>query len=180
LATLYVWHPAVCTGIIGFFFPDEQYSISVRIGDLEHKLPLFYKRSAHENERGNMGPALVLCNIPTSQGVEHIKVFPDCLGVFQFPGKWFSVGRFSLMLREGARMTIPLEDDMKGWDREYHIEHRDNMFHFTIFPDEQKKDPISFAIPEKLLERVPCFWERASLKSLPDHQIIKPCRLLEK
>ena len=174
----YLWQPGVCMELVGFFLPDEQYLIQVRIGHKEYKLPLFYKRRAHENIRSEIVPALVLCNIPIAGEMKHIKIFPDGLGVLQTPEKWFSVGYFSLLLREGSCLTRPLEDDMKGWNTEYHIRHENGMFHFYIHPWDRIKEPISFAIPEKLLERISCFNERNVLKSLPEVQIIKPDRLL--
>lgn len=174
----YLWQPAVCMEVIGFFLPDEQYRIPVRIGHKEYKLPLFYKRRAHENIRSEIVPALVLCNIPIAGEIKHIKIFPDGLGVFQTPERWFSVGYFSLLLREGSCLTRPLEDDMKGWNTEYHIRHENGMYCFYIHPWDRIKAPISFAIPEKLLERIPCFDEKNVPKSLPKMQIIKPDRLL--
>ena len=152
----YLWQPAVCMELVGFFFPDEQYRIPVRIGRKEYKLPLFYKKRAHEIDREEIVPALVLCNIPIAGEMKHIKIFPDGLGVLQTPKNWFSVGYFSLLLREGSCLTRPLEDDMKGWNTEYYIRHENGIFYFYIHPWDRINEPISFAIPFSLAYSIQC------------------------
>ena len=76
---------------------------------------------------------------------------------------------------------------MKGWDVEYYIERKNGMVSFLILPYqrpsavserlERNNEPISFAIPEKLMKRVPCFDKNTSWEKLPALQIIKPYRL---
>ena len=184
---LYVFLPTVYIELVGFFLPDEQYSISVRIGRTDYKLPLFFKRRAHQTpDDEGVFPALILCNLPVAGGMEHLKIFPDRLGVFPTCDLFYP-GHFAILLREGAYTTYRLEDDMKGWDVEYYIERKNGMVSFLILPYqrpsavserlERNNEPISFAIPEKLMKRVPCFDRETSWEKLPVIQIIKPYRL---
>jgi len=186
-AALYVFLPEVYIELVGVFLPDEQYHVSVKIGRTEHKLPLFFKSRAHqEPDDEDVFPALILCNLPVEGKVEHLKIFPDRIGVFPTCDLFYR-GHFSLLLREGAYTTYELEDDMKGWDVEYHIERKNGMVSFLILPDQKSSlvterlrrnnEPISFAIPEELIKRVPCFDKSTSQKKLPAYQIIKPYRL---
>ena len=187
-AALYIFLPEVYIELVGFFLPDEQYRVSVRIGRTEHKLPLFFRRRAHQDTGDEYAfPALILCNLPVEgKKVEHLKIFPDRLGVFPTCDLFYR-GHFALLLREGAYTTYELEDDMKGWDVEYHIQRKDGMVSFLILPYQGSSadaqvfqrniEPISFAVPEKLMKRVPCFDKDTSWKKLPAHQIIKPYRL---
>ena len=117
--------------------------------------------------------------------MEHLKIFPDRLGVFPTCDLFYR-GLFALLLREGAYTTYELEDDMKGWDAEYHIERRNGMVRFLILPYRRSpavperlrrnNETVSFEIPEKLLKRVPCFDKDSSWEKLPALQIIKPYR----
>ena len=173
---LYVFLPTVYIELIGFFLPDEQYRISVRIGREEYKLPLFFKsRAQQEPGEEKVFPALFLCDLPVAGGLEHLKIFPDRLGLFPTCNLFYR-GHFALLLREGAYTTYELEDDMKGWDVEYHIERRNGMVRFLILPYRRNEEPISFEIPEKLLKRVPCFDKSISWESLPALQVVKPYR----
>ena len=183
---LYVFLPEVYIELVGFFLPDEQYRISVMIGSKEYKLPLFFRNRAHQDLRDKVFPALILCDLPVEENVEHLKIFPDQLGVFPTCDLFYR-GHFALLLREGAYTTYELEDDMKGWDVEYHIERKNGMVSFLILPYQnsspvperlrRNNEPISFAIPEKLLKRVPCYDEKSNWEKLPVLQIIKPYRL---
>ena len=184
---LYIFLPEVYIELVGFFLPDEQYRISVRIGRTEHKLPLFFRSRAHQDTGDeDVFPALILCDLPVEEGVEQLKIFPDRLGVFPTCDLFYQ-GHFALLLREGAYTTYLLEDDMKGWDVEYHIQRKNGMVCFLILPYlkssagpercQKNKEPISFAIPEKLLKRVPCFDKDISWEKLPALQVIKPYRL---
>ena len=183
---LYVFLPTVYIELIGFFLPDEQYRISVMIGRKEYKLPLFFKSRAQQEPGDEEAfPALILCNLPVAGGVEHLKIFPDRLGVFPTYDLFFQ-GHFALLLRDGAYTTYLLEDDMKGWDVEYHIERRNGMVRFLILPYQnspavperlrRNEEPVSFEIPEKLLKRVPCFDKSIPWESLPALQVVKPYR----
>ena len=183
--SLYVFLPTVYIELVGFFLPDEQYRVSVKIGKTAYKLPLFFKSRAHEDLGDEVFPALILCNLPVAGGMEHLKIFPDRLGVFP-TCELFYPGHFAILLREGAYTTYLLEDDMKGWDVEYRIEHKNGMVGFLILPYQRpsavserlkrNNEPISFAIPEKLMKRVPCFDKKTSWEKLPALQIIKPYR----
>ena len=183
---LYVFLPEVYIELVGFFLPDEQYRISVMIGSKEYKLPLFFRNRAHQDLGDKVFPALILCNLPVEGKVEHLKIFPDRIGVFSTCDLFYR-GHFALLLREGAYTTYELEDDMKGWDVEYHIQRKDGMVSFLILPDQKSSlvperlrrnnEPISFAIPEELIKRVPCFDKDTSWEKLPALQIIKPYRL---
>ena len=185
---LYVFLPEVYIELAGFFLPDEQYRIPVRIGSKEYQLPLFFRSRAHDGDGDGVFPALILCGLPVEKPVEHLKIFPDRLGVFPTCDLFYR-GHFALLLREGAYTTYELEDDMKGWDVEYHIERRNGMVRFLILPYRKSpavperlrrnNEPVSFAIPEKLLKRVPCFDQDTSWEKLPVIQIIKPYRLLK-
>lgn len=185
---LYVFLPEVYIELVGFFLPDEQYLISVMIGRKDYKLPLFFKSRAHKDRGDGVFPALILCNLPVEGTVEHLKIFPDRLGVFPTYDLFFQ-GHFALLLREGAYTTYELEDDMKGWDAEYHIERRNGRVRFLILPYQNSPavperlrrnlELVSFEIPEKLLKRVPCFDKGSSWEKLPALQIIKPYRLLK-
>lgn len=183
---LYVFLPEVYIELVGFFLPDEQYRIPVRIGRKEYKLPLFFKsRAQQEPGDKKVFPALILCNLPVEKPVEHLKIFPDRLGVFPTCNLFYR-GHCALLLREGAYTTYELEDDMKGWDVEYHIERRNGMVRFLILPYQnspavperlrRNHEPVSFEIPEKLLKRVPCFDKSISRESLPALQVVKPYR----
>lgn len=183
---LYIFLPEVYIELVGFFLPDEQYRVSVRIGRTEHKLPLFFRSRAHENLKDEVCPALILCDLPVEDGVEQLKIFPDRLGVFPTCDLFYR-GHFALLLREGAYTTYELESDIKGWDVEYHIQRKNGMVSFLILPYQKSsagpeklqrnKEPISFAVPEKLLKRVPCFGKYTSWEKLPALQVIKPYRL---
>ena len=185
---LNVFLPEVYIELVGFFLPDEQYRIPVRIGRKEYKLPLFFRSRAHEDRGDGVFPALILCDLPVEKPVEHLKIFPDRLGVFPTCNLFYR-GHFALLLREGAYTTYELEDDMKGWDVEYHIERRNGMVRFLILPYQnspavperlrRNHELVSFEIPEKLLKRVPCFDKSIPWESLPALQIIKPYRLLK-
>jgi hypothetical protein len=185
---LYVFLPEVYIELVGFFLPDEQYRIPVRIGRKEYKLPLFFRSRAHKDRGDGVFPALILCGLPVEKPVEHLKIFPDRLGVFPTCDLFYR-GHFALLLREGAYTTYELEDDMKGWDVEYQIERRNGMVRFLILPYrkspavperlQRNNEPVSFEIPEKLLKRVPCFDKGSSWEKLPALQIIKPYRLLK-
>ena len=182
---LYVFLPEVYIELVGFFLPDEQYRISVMIGSKEYKLPLFFRNRAHQDLGDKVFPALILCDLPVEENVEHLKIFPDQLGVFPTCDLFYR-GHFALLLREGAYTTYELESYIKGWDVEYHIERKNGMVSFLILPDQnsslvperlrRNNEPVSFAIPEKLLKRVPCFDQDTSWEKLPVIQIIKPYR----
>ncbi len=183
---LYIFLPEVYIELVGFFLPDEQYRVSVRIGRTEHKLPLFFRSRAHQDTGDeDVFPALILCDLPVKDGVEQLKIFPDRLGVFPTCDLFYR-GHFALLLREGAYTTYELESDIKGWDVEYHIQRKNGMVSFLILPYQRtpavpeklqrNKEPISFAVPEKLLKRVPCYDKDAAWESLPALQIVKPYR----
>ena len=172
---LYVFLPEFYIELVGFFLPDEQYRISVMIGSKEYKLPLFFRSRAHEDRGDGVFPALILCDLPVEKPVEHLKIFPERLGVFPTCNLFYR-GHFALLLRDGAYTTYELEDDMKGWDVEYHIERRNGMVRFLILPYQRNEEPVSFEIPEKLLKRVPCFDKSISWESLPALQVVKPYR----
>ena len=186
---LYVFLPEVYIELVGFFLPDEQYRISVMIGSKEYKLPLFFRNRAHQDLGDKVFPALILCDLPVEENVEHLKIFPDRIGVFPTCDLFYR-GHFALLLREGAYTTYELESDIKGWDVEYHIERKNGMVSFLILPYQhsslvperlrKNNETVSFAIPEKLLKRVPCYDVKSSWKKLPALQIIKPYRLIEK
>ena len=183
---LYVFLPEGYIELVGFFLPDEQYRISVMIGSKEYKLPLFFRNRAHQDLGDKVFPALILCNLPVEGKVEHLKIFPDRIGVFSTCDLFYR-GHFALLLREGAYTTYELESDIKGWDVEYHIERKNGMVSFLILPYQhsslvperlrKNNETVSFAIPEKLLKRVPCYDEKSSWEKLPALQIIKPYRL---
>ena len=184
---LYIFLPEVYIELVGFFLPDEQYRVSVRIGRTEHKLPLFFRSRAHQDTGDeDVFPALILCDLPVEDGVEQLKIFPDRLGVFPTCDLFYR-GHFALLLREGAYTTYELESDIKGWDVEYHIQRKDGMVSFLILPYQhsslvperlrKNNETVSFAIPEKLLKRDPCYDEKSSWEKLPALQIIKPYRL---
>ena len=133
---LYIFLPEVYIELVGFFLPDEQYRVSVRIGRTEHKLPLFFRSRAHEEHGNGVCPALILCDLPVENPVEHLKIFPDRLGVFPTCDLFYR-GHFALLLREGAYTTYLLEDDMKGWDVEYHIQRKNGIVCFLILPHQK-------------------------------------------
>ena len=182
---LYVFLPEVYIELVGVFLPDEQYRIPVRIGSKEYQLPLFYRNRAHQDLGDEVFPALILCDLPVEKKMEHLKIFPDRLGVFPTSDLFYR-GHFALLLREGAYTTYELEDDMKGWDVEYHIQRKKGMVRFLILPYRRSpavperlrrnNETVSFEIPEKLLKRVPCFDKDSSWEKLPALQIIKPYR----
>jgi len=185
---LYVFLPEVYIELVGFFLPDEQYRISVMIGRKEYKLPLFFRSRAQQGpDDKEVFPALILCDLPVEKPVEHLKIFPDRLGVFPTCDLFYR-GHFALLLRDGAYTTYELEDDMKGWDVEYHIERRNGMVRFLILPYQnspavperlrRNHEPVSFEIPERLLKRVPCFDQDTSWEKLPALQVVKPYRLI--
>ena len=156
LAALYFFCPKAWTVLGTLFAPDRVSQVRVSVDGRETTVPVFGKRHGHIDDRGKEVPVLVMCGIPCKNGRENLKIFPDGLGVFQDAEAWFCHSPRYLYLRSCARLTMPLEDDMKGWNTEYRIAEKDGTVHYEIFPaGPYRPHRIVFSIPKKMLSTVP-------------------------
>ena len=156
LAALYFFCPKAWTVLGTLFAPDRAAQVRVSVDGKATTVPVFWKRHGHLDDRGKEVPVLVVCGIPCGTGRENLKIFPDGLGVFQDAKDWFCYSPRYLYLRSCALLTMPLEDDMKGWDTEYRIAEKDGGVHYEIFPaGPRRPERIVFSIPKKMLSSVP-------------------------
>lgn len=156
LAALYFFCPKGWTVLGTLFAPDHMAEIRISVDGIETTVPVFRKRHGHLNELGKEVPVLVMCGIPCKNGRENIKIFPDGLGVFQDAEAWFCYSSRYLYIRSCALLTMPLEDDMKGWNAEYRITEMNEAVQYEIFPaDPLRPNHIRFSIPKKILSSVP-------------------------
>lgn len=153
---LYFFCPKAWTVLGTLFAPDRVMEVRVSVDGRETSVPVFWKRHGHLDELGKEVPVLVVCGIPCKNGRENLKIFPDGLGVFQNAEAWFCCSPRYLYLRSCALLTMPLEDDMKGWDTEYRIAEKDGTVHYEIFPaGPYRPHRIVFSLPKKMLSPVP-------------------------
>ena len=153
---LYFFCPKAWTVLGTLFAPDRVAEVRVSVDGKTTTVPVFLKRHGHLDELGKGVPVLVVCGIPCGTGRENLKIFPDGLGVFQNAEAWFCCSPRYLYLRSCALLTMPLEDDMKGWDTEYRIAEKDGAVHYEIFPvGPHRPERIVFSIPKKMLSTVP-------------------------
>jgi len=152
---IYFFRPEIWCMSVGRLFPDDRLDIPVEVSGKEYRLPLFFKRAAHNNLSGETAPALVLCNIPLSGGVRHIKVFPDWLGIPLGADGDLTVGECCLVVRGGALDTWPLDEDIKGWNTEYRIVDHGDRVEYFILPGREHRESIRFSVDKLMLARVP-------------------------
>ena len=160
LPAAYWFFPAVYATLRCLFFPEQVYWINVTCGGKEYRLPLYYKHKGHETfESRKKFPILVLCNLPLPpENYRHLKIFPNGIGVFQTPSEWFVVTPNYLHLKSGACLTMPIEEDMKGWEAAYTIIQQGGKYIYNIAPSKgnrRSRPRIEFAIPEFLLKNIP-------------------------
>ena len=160
LPAAYWFFPAVYATLRCLFFPEQVYWINVTCGGKEYRLPLYYKHKGHETfESRKKFPVLVLCNLPLPpENYRHLKIFPNGIGVFQTPSEWFVVTPNYLHLKSGACLTMPIEEDMKGWEANYNITRQNGRYIYNIAPSGEKRrnrPRIEFTIPEFLLKNIP-------------------------
>ena len=154
LEFLYWFQPAVFALLGNIFFPDKRCMVQVVINRESHTLPLYVKKRAAKNDKGEIVPALILCNVPGPSGVEHLKIFPNGIGVFQTPKQWFVVKNRYVLIMDGSYLTIDLRDDMKGWGTDYKIGENGNNLAYVIQPS-KNMGTVKIIIPQKMLESVP-------------------------
>ena len=159
MTIIYYFCPAVYATFRSLFFPEKVYRIKATFGNKQYTLSLYCKRYGHQsfNSR-NVFPVLVLCDLPLPEDYQHIKIFPNGIGVFQTPSDWFVVRKNYLYLESGARMTVAIENDMKGWKAAYSITRQGDKYIYRIAPGKKKgriRPFIEFAIPAFLLENIP-------------------------
>ena len=154
LEYLYWFQPAIFASFCNIFFPDERYMVQVVINGESHTLPIYIKKRAAKNRKDEITPALILCNLPTPSGVEHLKLFPNGIGVFQTPEQWFIVKNRYVLIMEGSYLTIDLRDDMKGWGTDYKIDNEGDAVVYLIQAS-QKMGTVKIMIPQKILKSIP-------------------------
>ena len=160
LTAAYWFCPVVYSALRCLFFPEQVYWINVACGGKEYRLPLYCKHNGHETfENGKKSPVLVLCNLPlSSEDYRHFKIFPNGIGVFQTPAEWFVITPRYLHLKSGSCLTVPIEEDMKGWESSYTIIRQNGKYIYSIAPpkgNHRNRPRIEFAIPEFLLKNIP-------------------------
>lgn len=160
LPAAYWFSPAVYSALRCLFFPEKTYWINVSCDGKEYRLPLYYKLKGHGTfESPKKLPVLVLCNLPLPpEDYRHLKIFPNGIGVFQTPSEWFVVTPNYLHLKSGACLTMPIEEDMKGWEAAYTIIQQGGKYIYNIAPSKgnrRSRPRIEFAIPEFLLKNIP-------------------------
>ena len=154
---LLFFYPAGFAALGSFLWPDRVFPAEVTINRRHYRISAYCKPYAHD-QNGKMMPAVLLCNLPLSPSNRspHLKLFRDWIGVFQDPGEWFQVGRNYALIREGALISIPLEDDMKGWDTEYSVREDQDRIRYEIFPSgPQQPDHITISVPLRYLKDMP-------------------------
>lgn len=156
LAYLYVFQPSVWATLGNIFFPDQRCEAQVVINGRTHVLPVFFKSRAALDRNGKTVPALLLCNIPLSSGIEHLKIFPNGIGVFQDPETWFAVRKRYVLIREGSYLTMDLSNDMKGWGVNYRIREEQDSVVYDIPPSE-RRDSVKITIPKSFVRLVPAY-----------------------
>ena len=156
LVYLYLFQPTVWAMLGDIFSPDKRCDAQVVINGRSHILPAYYKAGAAINRNGEVVPALLLCNIPLSSGIEHLKIFPDRIGVFQYPAKWFVVRKRYVLIREGALLMLDISDDMKGWGVNYRIREEEDSLIYEIPPSEHR-DSVKITIPKAFVRLVPAY-----------------------
>ena len=116
IAGSYWFCPVIYASFRSLFWPEKVYWIETLCGGKKYLLPLYYKCEGYQSFRNIKLPVLVLCNLPLpSDSYQHLKIFPNGIGIFQTPAEWFVVRKNYLHLKSGSCLTIPVEDDMKGW-----------------------------------------------------------------
>lgn len=156
----YWFFPVIYASFRSLFWPEKVYWIETVCGGKKYLLPLYYKCEGHQSFRTNKKlPVLVLCNLPLpSDSYQHLKIFPNGIGIFQTPAEWFVVRKNYLHLKSGSCLTRPVEDDMKGWETAYSITREKGKIFYKIAPSHRKgrkRPSIEFAVPEALFKNVP-------------------------
>ena len=156
LAYLYFFQPSVWALLGDIFFRDKRCDVQVVINGKPHVLPVFFKARAALDRNGEPVPALLLCNIPLSSGIEHLKIFPNGIGVFQDPENWFAARNRYVLIREGSYLTMDLSNDMKGWGVNYRIREEQDSVVYEI-PSSERRDSVKITIPKSFVRLVPAF-----------------------
>ncbi len=139
--------------------PDRMIPVDAVLNQRSFRMKAYFKRRGGLLPDGSAAPAVLLCNLPLSPSSghsPHLKLFRDRIGVFQTPADWFQVSPRYVLLREGSLLSVPLEDDMKGWDCEYTIREDRNRIRYEIFPNPPRQpDHIILTIELKDMQNMP-------------------------
>lgn len=156
LVYLYIFQPSAWGTLGSMFFPDQRCEAQVVINGRPHVLPVFFKARAALDRNGETVPALLLCNIPLPSRSEHLKIFPNGIGVFQYPEQWFVVRKRYVLIREGSYLTLDLSNDMKGWGVNYRIREEQDSVVYEI-PQSEHRGSVTITIPKAFVRLVPAY-----------------------
>ena len=151
--------PTVFAEVCNILCPDQIVPIDLYRNGQHYQIQGYYKKHAHRQIDGQLSPAILLCNLPISTSSEHtphLKLFRDWIGVFQSPDDWFRLTSHYVFIVEGALLSIPLEDDMKGWNCTYTVQKKLNQIRYEIFPAPPiQPDHLVISVPLQYMENIP-------------------------